>query len=176
MRHSVKKLVYSAMCLALCLVLPFLTGQIPEVGAMLLPMHLPVLLCGFLCGGPWGALVGFIAPLMRSVLTGGFPPMFPTALAMAFELAGYGLAVGLVWPRVRHNGVAGVYMALLPAMVFGRLVWGAAQFVLLGLGGTGFTLQLFLAGAVLNAVPGIALQLVLVPVLVSALNRARVTA
>ena len=59
--NSVKKLVYSAICLALCLVLPFLTGQIPEVGSMLLPMHLPVLLCGFLCGGPWGAAVGFIA-------------------------------------------------------------------------------------------------------------------
>jgi len=175
MRNFVKKLVTAGLMLALCIVLPFLTGQIPQVGSMLLPMHLPVLLCGYLCGAPWAAAVGFVAPLLRFVLF-GMPPIFPTGLSMAFELAGYGLAVGLIWPRVHHNGVAGVYMALLPAMVFGRLVWGAAQFVLLGLGGTGFTLQLFLAGAVLNALPGIALQLVLVPVLVSALNRARVTA
>ena len=91
MRHSVKKLVYSAMCLALCLVLPFLTGQIPEVGAMLLPMHLPVLLCGFLCGGGWGALVGFTAPMLRHLIF-SMPPM-PGCISMAFELAAYGLVV-----------------------------------------------------------------------------------
>ena len=49
---------------------------------MLLPMHLPTLLCGFLCGGPWGAAVGFLAPLMRSAIL-GMPPPFPTAVAMA---------------------------------------------------------------------------------------------
>ena len=171
----VKKLVTAGLMLALCMVLPFLTGQVPQVGSMLLPMHLPVLLCGYLCGAPWAAAVGAVAPLLRFVLF-GMPPIFPTGVSMAFELAAYGLVVGLVWPRVRSNGVRGVYMALLPAMVAGRLVWGAVQFVLLGLGGTGFTLQMFLAGAVLNAVPGIVLQLVLVPLLVSVLQKARVTA
>lgn len=109
-----KRLVVSALMLALALVLPYFTGGIPAIGNLLLPMHLPVLLCGFLCGGPWGALVGFIAPLMRSVLTGGFPPMFPTALAMAFELPPMvsfpacftaacpipGLAPTLLWQRL----------------------------------------------------------------------------
>ena len=90
MKHSnfktnVHNLVLAAMFLALALVLPFLTGQIPQIGGMLLPMHLPTLLCGFLCGGPWGAVVGFLAPLMRSAIL-GMPPPFPTAAAMAVEM------------------------------------------------------------------------------------------
>ena len=77
------------MYLAIALALPFITGQIPEIGAMLCPMHIPALLCGFLCGWPWGAAVGFIAPLLRGALF-GMPVLFPTGTAMAFELAVYG--------------------------------------------------------------------------------------
>ena len=80
-RVSVIELVLGALFLALALVLPFLTGQIPEIGSMLCPMHLPVLICGFVCGWPWGLAVGFIAPLLRS-LTLGMPPLFPTAICM----------------------------------------------------------------------------------------------
>lgn len=58
----VRKLTYSALFLALAMVLPFLTGQIPEIGSMLCPMHIPALLCGFMCGWPWGLAVGFISP------------------------------------------------------------------------------------------------------------------
>ena len=82
----IRQLVFSAVCLALCMVLPFLTGQIPEIGGMLCPMHLPVLLCGLLCSPLWAAAVGFIAPLLRFVLF-GMPPLMPTGLAMCFELA-----------------------------------------------------------------------------------------
>lgn len=82
-------LVLSALFLAIGFVLPFLTGQIPEVGSMLLPLHLPALICGFVCGWPWGLLVGFVLPIARSLLL-GMPPLVPTALAMAFEMAGYG--------------------------------------------------------------------------------------
>ena len=95
-----KKLVLnvslSGMFLALAYVLPFLTGQIPEIGSMLCPMHIPVLLCGFVCGAPYGLVVGFIAPMLRS-LTLGMPPLFSTATAMAFELAVYGLVAGLLY-------------------------------------------------------------------------------
>ena len=87
----IKNMVLAALFLALSYVLPYFTGNIPQIGAMLLPMHLPVLLCGFVCGAPWGLVVGLIAPVMRSILTGGFPPMFPTAVAMAFELGAYGV-------------------------------------------------------------------------------------
>ena len=173
MKYSVKKLVYSAMCLALCLVLPFLTGQIPEVGAMLLPMHLPVLLCGFLCGGGWGALVGFTAPLLRHLIF-SMPPM-PGCISMAFELAAYGLLVGLLYKRLGKS-MKSLYISLLSAMVLGRLVWGAAQMLIMGLNGGSFPLSAFVAGAVTSAIPGIVLQLVLVPLLVRALEKARVKA
>lgn len=168
-----KKMVYSAMCLALCLVLPFLTGQIPEVGSMLLPMHLPVLLCGFLCGGSWGAVVGFTAPLLRYVLF-SMPPM-PGCISMAFELAAYGLVVGLLCKRL-GGGLKGIYGSLVCAMIAGRLVWGAAQTIILGLRGGSVPLSAFVAGAFTTAIPGIVLQLVLVPVLVRALEKASVKA
>ncbi len=168
-----KKLVYSAMCLALCLVLPFLTGQIPEIGSMLLPMHIPVLLCGFLCGGGWGAAVGFTAPLLRHLLF-GMPPM-PGCISMAFELATYGLVVGLLHKRM-GKGMQGIYASLICAMVAGRLIWGGTQMAIMGLNGGSFPFSAFVAGAFTSAIPGIVLQLMLVPVLVRALDKAGVKA
>ena len=94
-QNRLQKMVLAALFLALAYVLPFLTGQIPEIGSMLCPLHIPVLLCGFICGWPWGLAVGFIAPLFRS-LTLGMPPLFPTAVCMAFELATYGAISGLM--------------------------------------------------------------------------------
>ena len=168
-----KKLVYSAMCLALCLVLPFLTGQIPEIGSMLLPMHIPVLLCGFLCGAGWGAAVGFTAPLLRFAIF-SMPPM-PGCISMAFELATYGLVVGLLHKKMGKS-MKGVYVSLICAMVAGRLVWGAAQMAIMGLNGSSFPFSAFVAGAFTSAIPGIVLQLVLIPVLVRALDKAGVKA
>ena len=168
-----KKLVYSAMCLALCLVLPFLTGQIPQVGSMLLPMHIPVLLCGFLCGGGWGAAVGVTAPLLRHMLF-SMPPA-PACYSMALELAVYGLVVGLLYKRL-GKGMKSIYVSLICAMVAGRLVWGVAQMAIMGLGGGSFPLSAFLAGAVTGALPGILLQLVLIPLLVGALDKAKIKA
>ena len=168
-----KKLVYSAMCLALCLVLPFLTGQIPEIGSMLLPMHIPVLLCGFLCGGGWGAAVGFTAPLLLHLLF-GMPPM-PGCISMALELATYGFVVGLLHRKL-GKGVKGIYVSLICAMAAGRLVWGIAQMAIMGLNGGIFPFSAFVAGAFTSAIPGIVLQLVLLPILVRALEKAGVKA
>lgn len=167
------KMVLAALFLALAYVLPFMTGQIPEIGAMLCPMHIPVLLCGFICGWPWGLSVGFIAPLLRSVLTGGFPPMFPTAVCMAFELATYGAVCGLMhklFPRKK----AYIYLSLLIAMTAGRIVWGIASAVCVGLGGESFTFAAFIAGAVTNAIPGIIVQIVLVPVLIMLIDNPKI--
>ena len=169
-REKTYKLVLSALFLALCLVLPILTGGIPAIGNMLLPMHIPVLLCGLICGWQYSLVVGFVAPLLRSVLF-GMPPMYPVAIAMAFELAAYGLIIGLVYAAVHKRGVAALYISLLTAMVGGRLVWGLAEVVLLGMAGHAFTLQAFLSGALLSAVPGILLQLVLIPAVMVALDR-----
>ena len=170
MQKSIRTLVLAAFMLALCLVLPFFTGQIPQIGSMLLPMHLPVLLCGLLCGWQYGAAVGFVAPLLRYVLF-GMPPIYPVGIAMAFELATYGLVIGLLYSRSRWKCIFALYRSLLIAMVVGRIVWGAAEVVLLGLGGQAFTWELFLSGALLTAIPGIILQLVFIPALMIALDR-----
>ena len=168
----VRQLVPAALFLALAFVLPLLTGQVPKVGNMLCPMHFPVLLCGFVLGGPWGLAVGFIAPLVRSVLF-GMPPMFPIAISMAFELAAYGLVSGVRWRKVKHT-IPMMYASLVTAMVAGRLVWGAVRFVLAGLTGSSFPFSAFLSGALLTAVPGIAAQLVLIPLILVALQKAKV--
>lgn len=170
MQKSIRTLVLAAFMLALCLILPFFTGQIPQIGSMLLPMHLPVLLCGLLCGWQYGAAVGFVAPLLRYVLF-GMPPIYPVGIAMAFELATYGLVIGLLYSRSRWQCVFALYRSLLIAMVVGRIVWGVAEVVLLGLDGQAFTWELFLSGALLTAIPGIILQLVFIPALMIALDR-----
>ena len=168
-RNDIKKLTLSAMFLALAFVMPFLTGQIPQIGSMLCPMHIPVLLCGFFCGAPWGLVVGFVAPILRS-FTLGMPPMFPTAFCMAFELATYGFIAGWLHNKLSNKKV-NVYVSLLGAMVIGRLVWGVIMFCCMGFDTSKFGLNAFLAGAVLNAVPGIIVQIVLIPVLVITLGK-----
>ena len=165
------KLTYSALCLALALVLPFLTGQIPTIGKMLSPMHIPVFLCGFLCGWPWGLAVGFLSPLLRSFLF-GMPALFPGACAMAFELATYGAVSGFLYRRLR-GGLGRIYLVLLISMVCGRVVWGVARYVFAGLSGSTFPMSAFIAGAVTNAIPGIILHLALIPVIVLAMQRAK---
>jgi thiamine transporter ThiT len=174
MKTNTRNLVLAAMFLALGLVLPFLTMQIPQFGSMLLPMHLPVLLCGFVCGWPYGLLVGAVTPLLRSPLF-SMPPLYPTAVAMAFELAAYGLLAGLFYKLLPKTTV-NIYVSLILAMLGGRIVWGVAQVVLLGFAGNAFTWQAFAAGAFTTALPGIILQLVLIPVLVLALKRAKLMA
>lgn len=168
-RSPLLNLTLSALCLALAYVLPFFTGQIPQIGAMLAPMHIPVLLCGFLCGWPWGLAVGALAPLTRSLIL-GMPKLFPSAVCMCFELAVYGAVAGLLY-RLLPRKKGYIYVALLGAMVAGRLVWGAAMWVCMGFTGGSFTLAAFMAGAVTNAIPGIVLQIVLIPVLVMVLER-----
>ena len=164
------KMTYAALCLALAIVLPFLTGQIPQIGQALSPMHIPVLLCGFLCGWPWGLAIGFIAPLLRSVLF-GMPAMFPNACAMAFELAAYGALTGVLYKALpKKTGY--IYVTLILAMIGGRVVWGIVRYVFAGIQGTGFTFAAFLAGAVTGSVPGIILHILLVPLIVIALKRA----
>ena len=167
--NEILRMVLAALCLALAYVMPFLTGQIHEIGSMLCPMHIPVLLCGFLCGWPWGLAVGLIAPLFRS-FTLGMPPLYPTAICMSLELAVYGAMSGWLHRRLPRKKPY-IYLSLLVAMLAGRLIWGGAMFVCLGIDGGQFTMAAFLAGAVVNAVPGIVAQIVLIPVLVMAADR-----
>ncbi|MCC6093836.1 MAG: ECF transporter S component [Eubacterium sp.] len=172
MRHEqVRKMVQAAVFLALGQLLPFVTGQVPQIGSMLLPMHIPVILCGMICGGGYGLLVGIICPLLRSVLF-GMPALFPTAVAMAFELGTYGFVSGFLYSRSRWQCIAAVEKCLIAAMAAGRVVWGIAMTVLMAAAGGVFTFQLFLAGAFLNAIPGIILQLIFIPAFMLALHKA----
>lgn len=171
-RTKTYKIVWSGVFIALGVVLPFLTGQIQNIGNKLLPMHLPVLLCGFVCGAPYGLAVGFVVPLLRSILF-GMPPMFPTAVSMAFELCVYGLTTGILYQRLpKKNGM--IYIALAGAMITGRVAAGVINVVLYGIQGGGYSVQMFMAGMFLNAVPGIILQLVLIPVIIMLLRKAKV--
>lgn len=168
-KHSARKLTLSGLFLALGLLLPFLTGQIPTIGKMLLPMHIPVLLAGFVCGWPYGLIVGLICPVLRSVLF-TMPPM-PEAEAMAFELAAYGFAAGLLY-KILPKKNQYIYVALIVSMIFGRIVWAISSLVFYQIMGSAFTWEMFMAEAFINALPGIAIQLVLIPVIIMALKKA----
>ena len=172
MKTKTHDLVYSAICLALCLVLPFLTGQIPEIGSMLCPMHLPVMLAGFICGPAWAAAVGFIAPLLRFAIF-GMPVIVPAGISMAFELATYGAVVGLLYNKLSKK-TYNIYVSLVVAMIAGRIVWAAVRAVISGAGGAPFTWAIFIASGFTQAIPGIILQLVLIPVIVIALQKAKI--
>lgn len=171
-RNAVLKLVFAAMFLALSLVMPFLTGQIPEIGSMLCPMHIPVLLCGFICGWPWGLVVGLIAPVLRSLIF-GMPTLFPKAVCMAFELAAYGAVAGIMHKILPKKKIS-IYGSLLIAMIAGRIVWGCAMYIFMGIDGGAFTFSAFIAGAFTNAIPGIIVQIVLIPVLVMLLENPKI--
>ena len=169
-KSLLRHMVYAAVCLALCM-LPFLTVQTPQIGSALSPMHIPVLLAGFLCGPWWAMAVGFAAPMLRHVWM-GMPPLI-TAIAMSFELAGYGLFSGLLY-RLLPKKTVNIYVSLIGAMILGRIIWGIAMVVISGVTGSAFTWSAFMAGALLNAIPGIILHIVLIPILVMALKRAKV--
>ena len=170
-RNQIRRLTLTAMFIALGYLLPFLTGQIPQFGTMLSPMHIPALLCGFVCGWQYGLVAGAIMPLLRSA-TLGMPYIFPNAVAMAFELAAYGCAAGLLY-RALPKHIAFVYVTLVLSMLIGRAVWGLASAVLMMGTENVFTTQAFLAGAFVNAWPGILLHILVIPPIVLGLRRAK---
>lgn len=171
MKKTVKNLTLSAMFLALCIILPFITGGVPQIGNAISPMHIPVLICGFVCGWQYGAAVGFIAPLMRSLLF-SMPPMYPIAVSMAFELAAYGILCGLLYKAFPKKNVY-IYPALIISMLGGRAVWGIARYIMAGLSGSEFSMAMFVAGAFTQAVPAIICHILLVPPVVMAFKKTK---
>ena len=170
MNKTIKDLTLAAIFLALGLILPFFTGQIPAIGNMLLPMHIPVFLAGLILGEKYGALLGFALPLLRSALF-SMPPFYPVAIAMSFELMTYGLVAGFLYRHSKWQCVRALYRCLIMAMFAGRVIWGVAEIVLLGLSGNVFTWQAFISGALMTAIPGIILQLILIPLVMVALDQ-----
>ena len=163
------RMILGGMFLALSLILPFLTGQIQQIGNTLCPMHIPVLLCGFFCGPWYGLIVGFIAPLLRFLLF-GMPPLVPIGIAMCFELAAYGFVAGFLYKHLPKRKQY-IYVSLISAMLAGRLIWGVIRVIIYGIGKYEFGWTAFISGAFMSAIPGIIIQIVLIPVLVIALEK-----
>lgn len=166
-KSTTLQLVLAAMFAALGVLLPMVIHPFGMSGAVLLPMHIPVLLCGFMIGWKYGALVGLIVPLLSSFFT-GMPPIFPVAIAMSLELAAYGFAAGYLSEKFN------VIVSLVGAMLAGRAVMGIANLVLLGIAGKPYAFSGFISGAFVTALPGIIIQLILVPVIMVALKKTKV--
>ena len=135
-------------------------------------MHLPVFLCGLICSWKYGLVLGFVMPLMRSAIF-HMPMMYPNAVAMAFELATYGFVAGYLYGKSKYKCTKALYKSILSAMIAGRVVWGVAEVILLGVNGELFTLSVFISGAFAKAIPGIIIQLILIPAIMVALGRAK---
>ena len=157
-----KTLVLSAFFLALGVVLPSLTGSIKEIGDSLLPMHLVIMLCGVICGWKYSPIVGICMPFLRSMIF-GMPPLYPNAVWMALELAAYGFPIGFLYSLRKKYSRWYLFVCLISSMLIGRIVWGISKAILLGVADKPFGFEAFIAGGFVDAVPGIILQIILVP-------------
>ena len=164
-----KRMVLGALFAALCVVVPYVFHAVPNGGSIFLPMHLPVLICGLICGWPYGFICGLMGPALSSLLT-GMPPaaMLP---AMMVECAVYGLVSGLVLKYV-HTGRQNLdlYISLITAMLAGRVVSGIAKALIFS---PGITMSAWITASFVTALPGIVLQLIMVPLIVNLLIRTR---
>lgn len=164
------KTVLSAIFLSIGVVLPLFTMQIKEIGDSLLPMHIPVMLCGLICGHWYGLIIGLILPFLRSALF-SMPPFFPNAVWMAAELATYGFVIGFLYSQFKVHNTAKLYLCLISAMLSGRVVWGIVKSLLLTTGGNTLTINAFLLGGFVDSLAGIILQLVLIPMIMNIIYR-----
>jgi thiamine transporter ThiT len=165
-KKSVFSLTGSSLFIALGILLPMVFHAFGG-GNALLPMHIPVLLCGFIFGWQYGAICGFIVPLLSALLT-GMPPVFPVATAMMFELCAYGLLAGLFYKKFKWN----VILALVAALLGGRVVSGLANALFMGIAGKTYGFSAFITGAFVTALPGIIIQIIAIPLIIVAIEKA----
>ncbi len=168
---TVRKTVYSAICVALGIILPIALHSVPNAGLVLLPMHLPVLLCGLITGFPYGLICGLVTPALSGVLTG----MPPAAVlpSMICELAVYGLCSSLLIRFVRtRNSTLNLVTALIGSMLAGRIVFGALNAMIFSTAKE-YTLNTWLTASFVTCLPGIGAQLVLIPLMVFVLKKAK---
>lgn len=170
-KQRTRKLVFTALCIAIGLLLPKFINLIPIAypGAVLLPMHIPVLLCGFICGFSYGVFCGLTLPLLSFVLT-GMPPIFPTGISMSFELAAYGALTAVMYRLTKGK----IYVSLVVAMIGGRIVLGLVNVILFKFTDQAYGITLFITGAFITALPGIIIQLIIIPIMIRALEKAKV--
>lgn len=167
---STRRLILAALCVSLGVVLPLAFHSVANAGSILLPMHIPVLLCGLICGWPFGLACGILTPLLSSLIT-GMPPM-AFLPSMLVELAVYGLVSGLLMRAIKTKKLAlDLYLSLLGAMLAGRLVFGLLNALIFRAGS--YTLPAWISAAFITALPGIAIQLLVLPALILALKQSR---
>ena len=168
-KNQTVNLVMTGLCIAIGIVLPLALHSIPDAGSVLLPMHIPVLLCGLICGPLYGLACGLLAPFLSSVIT-QMPPMayLPSMLC---ELAVYGLIAGLFIRLIRTKWtVMNIYVSLVAAMLCGRVIYGVINALIFRAGS--YSMQLWLTASFVTALPGIVIQLVVLPALVLLLQKA----
>ena len=169
-KMKVKQMVITAMFIAIGIVLPLAFHSIPRAGSILLPMHIPVLLCGIICGFPYGLACGILTPLLASPLT-GMPPAIILP-SMLFELAAYGTASSLLMHYVHiKNLFAKIYISLIAAMLFGRIFFGIVNALIFSAGN--YSMQIWLTASFVTALPGIVIQILAIPVVVVILQKAK---
>ena len=165
----VRRTVLAALCIALCVVLPIAFHSIPDAGSVILPMHIPVLVCGMICGWPYGFICGLLGPLVSSLLTGMPPAAYLPP--MMVECATYGAATGLLLKFVRtRNLTADLYISLIGAMLLGRVVSGIAKALIFT---PGMAMSMWITSSFVTALPGIVIQLVLIPQVIRILMKAK---
>lgn len=172
-KSGLYSLLVTAILLAVGIVLPFLTGNVQVLGQAISPLHIPVLICGLTCGWYWGMGLGIVLPLLRSVLF-GMPPLVPVAIPMAFEMAAYGALCGLLYPMLCKK-MSKTCWAMVIAMLAGRLVGGAAKAVVMGIQGNAYTFPAFVTAYFVNTAVGAVIHLIVVPLVVTALEKARLS-
>lgn len=176
-KSGLYSLLVTAILLAVGIVLPFLTGNVQVLGQAISPLHIPVLICGLTCGWYWGMGLGIVLPLLRSVLF-GMPPLVPVAIPMAFEMAAYGALCGLLYPMLSKKMSKtcwAMLIAMVIAMLAGRLVGGAAKAVVMGIQGNAYTFPAFVTAYFVNTAVGAVIHLIVVPLVVTALEKARLS-
>ena len=167
---GVKKTVFTAICIALCVVLPIAFHAFPNGGSVFSPMHIPALLCGLICGAKYGLLCGLLGPLLSSLLTGMPGPAYMPQ--MMIELAAYGFFTGLLSSVIRTGrGFADLMISLIAAMLIGRVIAGVSRALIFA--GGSYSMSAWIASYFLNAVPGIVMHLILIPAVIYALQKAR---
>jgi len=169
-KFSIKQMVLTAMFIAIGVVLPLAFHAIPNAGRVFLPMHIPILLCGIIVGFPYGLACGIITPLLSSLFTG----MPPTAMlpSMLCELAAYGMVSSLLMRYVKvKNTYAKIYISLIGAMLFGRVFYGILNSLIFNAGA--YSMQVWLTAAFVTALPGVAIQIIIIPTIVIILRKAR---
>ena len=168
--NSIKRMTLAAVCVALCVVLPIAFHSIPNAGNVFLPMHIPVLICGMICGWPYGFLCGLMGPLVSSALT-GMPPIAYLP-SMMVECGVYGLVSGLMLKAVHTKSTYGdLYISLVTAMLAGRVVSGIAKALIFT---PGMAMSAWVAASFVTTLPGIVIQLVFLPTVVFTLMKARI--